>query len=119
MEKTKIFFKNSIGQKLTGVLYKPENKKDFPIAIFCHGYKSTKESNKAKAISEKLTKKGIGIFAFDFSGNGESEGEFKKTTITQGTNIFLQFEFRFQYQNRYWNLFFMVNTFRVFIIECA
>lgn len=83
MIKQKIFFKNSIGQKLAGVLYKPKNKKEYPIAIFCHGYKSSKWARPALALSETLPKKGIGFFAFDFSGNGESEGKFEDATVTQ------------------------------------
>lgn len=83
MKKDKKCFTNSKKQKLAGILYSLENKKEFPIAIFCHGYRSSKESNKANALSKSLTKKGIGLFAFDFSGNGESEGKFEDTTVTQ------------------------------------
>jgi uncharacterized protein len=83
MKKEKLVFKNSKKQKLAGILYSPYKLKDFPIAIFCHGYRSSKESNKAKYLSETLTKRGIGLFSFDFSGNGESEGKCEDTTVSQ------------------------------------
>jgi alpha-beta hydrolase superfamily lysophospholipase len=80
--KQKIFFTNSRRQELAGVLFdvSGRNKK---IAVFCHGYRSTKESSKVLPLAEKLALFGISLFAFDFSGRGESEGKFEDTTITQ------------------------------------
>ena len=83
MKQEKITFQNSKGQKLVGVLYNPNSKGRFPIVIYCHGYRSTKESGKVKPLAEKLTSKNISLFAFDFSGRGESDGKFEDTTITQ------------------------------------
>ena len=83
MKQEKITLKNSKNQNLIGVLYKPENRERFPIAIFCHGYRSTKENIKVKPIAENLVRAGAGLFAFDFSGMGESEGKFEDTTISQ------------------------------------
>lgn len=84
MKQEKIIFKNSKGQKLVGILYKPDNIETFPIAIFCHGYKgSRKNSSKIMPIANKLIAKNVGLFAFDFSGSGESEGKFEDKTITQ------------------------------------
>jgi len=82
MKQQKIFFKNSKGQRLAEILYYPKNN-SFPVAIISHGYRSKKESKVALALGKSLPKKGIGLFAFDFSGNGESEGKFEKTTVTQ------------------------------------
>ena len=85
MKQEKLIFKNSKGQKIVGVLYSPD-KKDFPVTIYCHGYRYTKEACKAPMMADKLTKYGIGLFAFDFSGRGESDGNFEDTTITQYIN---------------------------------
>ncbi len=81
MHKERLVFTNSKGQRLVGILTRPDE--ICPIAIFCHGFRSTKESSKAKALAQSLPKKGIGLFAFDFSGRGESEGKFEDTTLTQ------------------------------------
>jgi alpha-beta hydrolase superfamily lysophospholipase len=76
-----ITFKNSKGQLLVGEFFS-ENPND-PVAIFVHGYRSTRTGSKATKLSETLPKKGISLFAVDLSGRGESEGEFEYSTITQ------------------------------------
>jgi uncharacterized protein len=81
MNSEKLFFYNGRNQKLAGIFYLP-NCKLKAVVIFCHGYRSTKETSKVALLSTPLLKKGIGLFAFDFSGRGESEGKFEDTTIT-------------------------------------
>lgn len=81
--KQKINFKNSKNQNLVGNLFLPDNKGKFPAAVFVHGYRSDKNSIKAKRLSELLPEKGIAFFAIDMSGRGESEGRFEDTTVTQ------------------------------------
>jgi len=78
----RITIKNNQNQSLVGILYKPL-KETSSVAIFCHGYRSDKSSSKVKPLAEKLNKGGIALFAFDFSGSGESDGKFEDTTITQ------------------------------------
>ena len=83
MKTKKLFFHNSKKQKLAGILYSSNiQSKSFPIVIYSHGYRSTKENKKAKAIAEILTEKNINVLSFDFSGRGESDGKFEDTTIT-------------------------------------
>ena len=79
----KIIFKNSKGQNLVGNLFLPEGGGKFPAAIFVHGYRSDKNSSKAKILSGVLPEKGIALFVIDLSGRGESEGKFEDTTVTQ------------------------------------
>ncbi len=83
MVKEKIFiFKNSKNKKLVGILNLPKKKK-FPLIIFAHGFKGTKSERKFFELGEKLTQNGIATFRFDFSGCGDSEGNFKDITIRQ------------------------------------
>ena len=82
MKTTKHDFINDTGQTLIGQLYSPP-KKNFPIVIVCHGYRSSKNTTKAKPLAQRLTSNGIGLFIFDFSGRGESDGKFEDTTITR------------------------------------
>ena len=83
MKLEKINFKNNKGQNLVGNLYSPDNSDNSKVAIFCHGYRSTKETSKAEPLSKELMKEGISLFVFDFSGCGESDGKFEDSTITQ------------------------------------
>lgn len=77
-----IKFKNSRGQTLVGDFYYPQ-KKEFPLVIYCSGFLSSKKSPKVGLLKEALVPNGFGLFAFDFSGIGESEGKFEETTITK------------------------------------
>ncbi len=83
MKQEKIVFQNSNKQKLVGILYSSDPKEKSPIVIFCHGYRSTKESSKIEPLAKNLVSNKISLFAFDFSGSGESEGKFEDITITQ------------------------------------
>ena len=52
-------------------------------AIFAHCFTCSKESRAARYISSALAEKGIATLRFDFTGLGESEGEFDDTTFAQ------------------------------------
>jgi len=82
MIEEKLVLRNSKGQKIAGLLFKPDLK-EFPIVIFCHGYRSDKNNSKVAALKNVLPWTGVGLFAFDFSGRGESDGKFEDTTISQ------------------------------------
>jgi len=47
------------------------------IVVLCHGFIATKSDSLILDLASALTKKGISAFRFDFSGNGESEGQFE------------------------------------------
>lgn len=47
------------------------------IVVLCHGFTASKNDGIIVDLAAALTKQGISIFRFDFSGNGESEGEFQ------------------------------------------
>lgn len=65
---------NKYGEKLVGVLEGAGSKK---LVILCHGLQSSKEETLILNLAAGLTGQGFSIFRFDFSGNGESEGEFQ------------------------------------------
>ena len=83
MIKEKVFFRNSLGQKMCGVICRPDGKGPFPVVVVCHGFSSNKESNNTKMMVPGLTADGIAVFAFDFSGHGESEGKLENVTVSQ------------------------------------
>lgn len=52
------------------------------VAVLCHGFLSGKRSATNKTLTRLLLEQGIATFAFDFFGQGESEGPFESLTTT-------------------------------------
>jgi len=50
-------------------------------ALFAHCFTCTKDSHAARRISDRLTAAGIAVLRFDFTGLGQSEGDFGETTF--------------------------------------
>jgi len=68
-------FANATGRKLTGVLETGPG----PVrawAVFAHCFTCDKTSLAATRVSRALADHGVGVLRFDFTGLGESEGEF-------------------------------------------
>jgi len=82
----KLFFKNSKGNKLCGILSNPTSSKEKPIIILCHGFSSSKDSQTYIRLEKRLNDKGISTFRFDFFGHGESEGKFEDITISEAVD---------------------------------
>jgi len=76
--KEKLFFKNSKGNKLCGILSSVNKDR---IIILCHGFSSNKDTQ-TFPILEKIFNKNISTFRFDFYGHGESEGKFEDITVS-------------------------------------
>lgn len=76
-----VTFRNNKKENLAGVLHIPVGAKKMPAVIICHGFNGTKTQKKFVELGRALAKNGIVIFRFDFSGCGDSEGDFRKTTI--------------------------------------
>jgi putative redox protein len=82
MYKQKISFKNKKDETLKAFLYLPTTRKPHSFAIFAHCFTCNKNFKNIKHISQSLTDKGFGVFSFDFTGLGESEGEFADTNFS-------------------------------------
>lgn len=89
MEK-KIYFQNSKGDKLCGVIINPSGSKERPIIVMAHGFSTSKNSASLTAISEKLNNNSISTLRFDFYGHGESEGSFEDITVSEAVDDILQ-----------------------------
>ena len=55
-------------------------------AVFVHCFTCSKDSRAARYISSALAEKGIATLRFDFTGLGESEGEFDGTTFSHNVD---------------------------------
>jgi hypothetical protein len=85
----KIFFKNSNGVKLCGVLSDPKDNKNNLIVIICHGFSNNKDGDFYVMLSDEINKKNVSTFRFDYFGHGESEGNFEDITVTEGIDDIL------------------------------
>ncbi|MDD5489470.1 MAG: alpha/beta fold hydrolase [Candidatus Moranbacteria bacterium] len=86
----KIYFTNSNGLKLCGILSNPTDDVAKPIMILCHGFTTGKHSTTYVKLEELLNAKGIATFRFDFFGHGESEGKFEDITISEAADDILR-----------------------------
>ena len=85
VESTKVEFTNGRGEQLAGRLDVPSGSEPAAWALFAHCFTCSKDVAAASRISRALTRHGVGVLRFDFTGLGASEGEFGATTF--GTNL--------------------------------
>lgn len=74
-------FLNESGQLLSGRLELPILKPK-AMAIFAHCFTCSKNVKAATTISRSLAENGIGVLRFDFTGLGNSEGDFSNTNFS-------------------------------------
>jgi uncharacterized OsmC-like protein/alpha-beta hydrolase superfamily lysophospholipase len=74
-------FTGADGQRLSGRLDLPDQPAQ-AFALFAHCFTCTKNSIAAVRIARALSLAGIGVLRFDFTGLGQSEGEFADTTFS-------------------------------------
>lgn len=82
MNLQKITFQNKEGQTLVGRLELPVNQHPHSYAIFAHCFTCNKNLSAIRNIGKALTTKGFGVLRFDFTGLGESEGDFADTNFS-------------------------------------
>jgi putative redox protein len=85
MQFQKLYFKNRDGKKLAARLDMPLDEKPTAFAIFAHCFTCTKNFNAVVNIDRALASNGIAVLRFDFTGLGESEGDFAETGFS--TNV--------------------------------
>ena len=86
MKFKKVHFTNTSGYRLSARLELPINKRPVAYAIFAHVFTGNKNLSATRHISRALTMNGIGVLRFDFTGLGESEGEFADTTFSSNVD---------------------------------
>ncbi len=86
MRAKKVRFKNREGVALAGRLELPLDKKPQHFAIFAHCFTCSKDLKAVQNITLALSQKGFGVLRFDFTGLGQSEGEFSDTNFTSNVN---------------------------------
>lgn len=78
----KVNFKNKNEELLAGRLELPKNRHPHNFALLAHCFTCTKNINAITNIGRSLTRAGFGVLRFDFTGLGESEGDFENTNFS-------------------------------------
>ena len=92
MKEQEVFFKNSKGQKLAGLLANPESDKIIIIMSGMRGHKTYYDF--INYLTPELNKQGFATLRFDFNSHGESEGnsiEFTRASTRKDFEAALDF----------------------------
>ncbi|WP_194774791.1 bifunctional alpha/beta hydrolase/OsmC family protein [Pararhodonellum marinum] len=82
MKIEKVSFENKNGFQLSARLYHPLDEIPRFYAIFAHCFTCSKNFSAVSNISDALCREGIAVLSFDFTGLGNSEGDFEDTDFS-------------------------------------
>ena len=82
MKLERLTFPNATGEQLSAQIDVPIDGRPKAFALFAHCFTCTKNIKAVANISRALTRKGIAVMRFDFTGLGESEGDFSSTSFS-------------------------------------
>ena len=85
MEYKRVTFKNPNGIQISGRMDLPADRKPKSYALFAHCFTCTKDLKAVGHICRALTDRGLAVLRFDFTGLGQSQGDFSETNFS--TNI--------------------------------
>jgi putative redox protein len=86
----KVSFTNKENEELAGRLELPLEQEPHNFAIFAHCFTCSKNLTAVKNVGRALTKAGFGVLRFDFTGLGESEGDFENTNFSGNVDDLLE-----------------------------
>lgn len=89
MARVKASFKNQQGESLAGLLETPDAETR-AYALFAHCFTCSKDIAAASRITRALANKGIAVLRFDFTGLGNSDGDFANTNFSSNINDLIQ-----------------------------
>lgn len=82
MRSEKLTIPNAAGRRLGARLDLPVDGNPIAYALFAHCFTCTKNLRAVTNISRALTQQGFGVLRFDFTGLGESDGDFADTNFS-------------------------------------
>ncbi len=88
MQSIKVNFHNDDGQQLSGLLDLPAAAPR-AFALFAHCFTCSKNLKAATNITRAMAEAGIGVLRFDFTGLGQSEGQFADTNFSSNVSDLL------------------------------
>ena len=86
MKSKTITFNNKNNEKLKGKIELPVDQYAHSFALFAHCFTCSKNLKAVKNISKALTREGFGVLRFDFTGLGQSDGEFEDTNFSHNVS---------------------------------
>jgi putative redox protein len=88
MQDKKVTFENDDGHRLSGLMALPAAAPT-AFALFAHCFTCSKNLKAATNIARALTDSGIAVLRFDFTGLGQSEGDFADTNFSSNVSDLL------------------------------
>ncbi|MDH3585488.1 MAG: lysophospholipase, partial [Gammaproteobacteria bacterium] len=88
MQDKKVTFENDDGHTLSGLMALPATAPK-ACALFAHCFTCSKNLKAATNIARALTDSGIAVLRFDFTGLGQSEGDFADTNFSSNVSDLL------------------------------
>ena len=88
MQNEKVTFYNDEGHALSGLMALPESAPR-ACALFAHCFTCSKNLKAATNIARSLADEGIAVLRFDFTGLGQSEGDFADTNFSSNVSDLL------------------------------
>jgi uncharacterized OsmC-like protein/alpha/beta superfamily hydrolase len=85
----RVQFQSAAGHQLAGALHRPDAGSPRAYALFAHCFTCTRNARAAVNIAEALCGEGIAVLRFDFTGLGDSEGEFAETHFSSNVQDLL------------------------------
>lgn len=82
MKSKKVYFENAEGVRLSGIIDLPLTGMPKAFAVFAHCFTCSKNLKAVDNISQSLTDNNIAVLRFDFTGLGQSKGEFSDTNFS-------------------------------------
>ncbi|MDR9400482.1 MAG: alpha/beta fold hydrolase [Psychroflexus sp.] len=86
MKSKTVTFKNKNNDTLKGKIELPVDQHAHSFALFAHCFTCSKNLKAVKNISKALTAEGFGVLRFDFTGLGQSEGDFEDTNFSHNVS---------------------------------
>lgn len=86
MKTTRLKFTNQQGLELSARLEKPVDTHPKAYVLFAHCFTCNKNLTAIRNISRSLTSAGFAVLRFDFTGLGESEGDFADTNFSSNVS---------------------------------
>lgn len=90
MKTSKVSFRNAQGEMLAARLEMPAAEQPHCFAIFAHCFTCNKNLDPVTNIARALTQAGIAVLRFDFTGLGESEGDFADTNFSSNVEDLIE-----------------------------
>ncbi|MFY0600403.1 MAG: OsmC family protein [Cyclobacteriaceae bacterium] len=82
MKSEKVYFQNAEGNRLSGIIDFPLVGRPKAFAIFAHCFTCSKNLKAVDNISQGLTDHDIAVLRFDFTGLGQSKGDFSDSNFS-------------------------------------